>query len=402
MQVSGRKQVWYWGIAAAVLMLVLWQLGSTLTPFLIGAAIAYLLNPIADWLERRGLSRVWATALITLSVALLIVAALLGIIPLLSRQFGQLIQTAPEIFNRLQSFLGDRFPELLDDQSPVRETLANLGHTISQRGGELAGIVLGSVMNVLSVVMIIVIVPVVAFYLLLDWNNMLDRVDSLLPRDHAPTIRRLAREIDEALGGFLRGEGMVMTILSVFYATGLLLVGLPFALLVGVVAGMLTFIPYVGTIIGGVTSIGLALFAFWGDPVMIGIVVAIFVAGQMLESNYLVPKLVGHHVGLHPVWLLLALSVFGSLFGFAGMLVAVPVAAALGVLVRYAAEQYRESGLYTGREMPAPPQCPTLIEIVPPGTVERERRQAERAAEQRINEVRIDEMIEERAKQDET
>lgn len=400
MRISGQKQLWYWGIAAAVLMVVLWRLGSALTPFMIGAALAYLLNPIADWLERRGLRRVWATALITLSVGVMIVAALLWIVPLLSRQFVQLIETAPEIFNRLQSFLGEKFPELLNEQSPVRETLANIGNTISQRGGELAGMVLGSVMNVLGVVMIIIIVPVVAFYLLLDWNNMLERVDSLLPREHAPVIRRLAGEIDDALGGFLRGEGMVMSILSVFYASALLLVGLPFALLVGVIAGVFSFIPYVGTIIGGATSIGLAMFAFWGEPVLIGTVVVIFVAGQLMESNFLVPKLVGHHVGLHPVWLLLALSVFGTLFGFAGMLVAVPLAAALGVLVRYGAERYKESGIYTGREMPARPPAPTLIEIVPPGTVERERRQAEQAAHQRIAEVRIDEMIEERAKQD--
>ncbi|MDO5704752.1 MAG: AI-2E family transporter [Paracoccus sp. (in: a-proteobacteria)] len=400
MRISGQKQLWYWGIAAAVLMLVLWRLGSALTPFLIGAAVAYLLNPVADWLQSHGFRRVWATVLITLVVALAIVAALLGIIPLLVRQFGQLIETAPEMFNRLQSFLGERFPELLDEQSPVRETLGNLGTMISERGGELAGIVLGSVMNVLSVVMIIVIVPVVAFYLLLDWNNMLARIDNLLPREHAPVIRRLAKEIDDALGGFLRGESLVMSILSIFYASALLLVGLPFALLVGVIAGVFSFIPYVGTIIGGATSIGLAMFAFWGEPVLIGAVVAIFVAGQLMESNFLVPKMVGQHVGLHPVWLLLALSVFGTLFGFAGMLVAVPLAAALGVLVRYAAERYKESGLYTGREMPTAPPAPTLIEIVPPGTVERERRQAERAAHQRIAEVRIDEMIEERAQQE--
>ena len=196
--------------------------------------------------------------------------------------------------------------------------------------------------------MLFVIVPVVAVYLLLDWDRMIERIDALLPRDHAPVIRRLAGEVDKTLAAFIRGMGTVCIILGAYYAISLMLVGLQFGLVVGFVAGLLTFIPYVGAIVGGALAIGLALFQFWGDWVWIVVVAGIFQVGQLIEGNVLTPKLVGESIGLHPVWLILSLSVFGTLFGFVGMLVAVPVAAALGVLVRFVIEQYTDSRLYKG------------------------------------------------------
>jgi len=198
------------------------------------------------------------------------------------------------------------------------------------------------------VVVLFVIVPVVAVYLLLDWDRMIARLDDLLPRDHAPVIRRLAGDIDATLAAFIRGMGTVCLILGTYYAAALMLVGLQFGLVVGFIAGLVTFIPYLGALIGGALAIGLALFQFWGDWVSIALVGGIFVIGQVIEGNLLTPKLVGNSVGLHPVWLLLALSVFGALFGFVGMLIAVPVAAALGVLTRFAVEQYQNSLLYVG------------------------------------------------------
>jgi predicted PurR-regulated permease PerM len=207
-----------------------------------------------------------------------------------------------------------------------------------------------SVGSLLNVVLLFVIVPVVSVYLLLDWDRMIAEIDTLLPRDHAPVIRRLAREIDASMSGFLRGMGTVCLILGTYYAVALMLVGLNFGLVVGFVAGILTFIPYVGAIVGGVLAIGLALFQFWGDWLWIVAVAVIFQVGQLVEGNVLTPRLVGSSVGLHPVWLLFALSVFGSLFGFVGMLVAVPVAAALGVLARFVVQQYRGSRLYRGLE----------------------------------------------------
>jgi predicted PurR-regulated permease PerM len=226
--------------------------------------------------------------------------------------------------------------------------LAALGQTVQDKGGQLLQTALTSAASLLNVAVLLVIVPVVAFYLLYDWDNMIAKVDELLPRDHAPVIRRLAGQVDQTLASFVRGMGTVCLVLGTYYAVALMLVGLQFGLVVGFIAGLITFIPYVGALVGGALAIGLALFQFWGDWLAIGMVAGIFGIGQVLEGNVLTPKLVGSSVGLHPVWLIFALSVFGALFGFVGMLVAVPVAASIGVLVRYAAEQYKASRLYKG------------------------------------------------------
>jgi predicted PurR-regulated permease PerM len=321
-----------------------------LVPFLVGGAIAYFMDPVADRLERAGLSRVAATTVISLVALVAAVLLVLAIIPTLVNQLTALVNAAPEIAKRLQGFLLERFPDLADNTSTIRTTLAELGAAIQARGGQLASGLVNSALGVVSAVVFLLVVPVVAFYLLLDWDHMVARIDGLLPRDHAPVIRRLAGEIDAVLAGFVRGQVSVCLILGVYYSVALMLAGLQFGLIVGAIAGTITFIPYVGALVGGALAIGLALFQFWGDWVSIGIVAAIFAAGQFIEGNILTPKLVGKSVGLHPVWLLLALSAFGSLFGFAGMLVAVPVAASIGVLTRFAVSQYQASLLYRGQE----------------------------------------------------
>ncbi len=343
-----REQVTYWGLAAAGFLAVLWLLGDVLLPFVVGGAIAYLLDPLADRLERLGLGRVLATVVITAGAILVFVVLALLIVPALIQQATGLIATAPQMIQQAQSFLGERFPEVLDADSQLRQSLNGLGSTLQERGALLLQRLLASVTGLVNVVLLVVLVPVITFYLLMDWDSMVARVDELLPRDHAPVIRRLASEIDTTLAGFLRGQGTVCLILGTFYAVGLMLAGLQFGLVVGLVAGLISFIPYVGTILGGATAIGLALFQFWGEWHLVGIVAAIFVAGQVMEGNFLTPKLVGGSVGLHPVWLIFALSAFGALFGFVGLLVAVPVAAMLGVLTRFGIAQYRDSLLYRG------------------------------------------------------
>ncbi|WP_312525556.1 AI-2E family transporter [Paracoccus sp. (in: a-proteobacteria)] len=395
MRLPAYKQSWYWGVALAVFLLVLWGLGNAVLPFLIGAGIAYLLDPVADWLEGKGLSRTLSVVVITLLVVLVFVVVMLVFMPVLIRQTSQLIQTAPEMATKLQNFLQTRFPDLLTEGSPVNTALQNIGKTISERGGELLTTVLGSVMGIVSVIALMVIVPVVAFYLLLDWDNMVERLDELLPREGAPTIRKLAREIDDVLSGFMRGQGLVILILGTFYSISLAIIGLPFGIAIGVLAATLSFIPYVGVVVGGATAIGVALFSFWGQPFSIGAVIAVFAIGQIVEGNYLQPKIVGGHIGLHPVWLMLALSVFGTLFGFVGLLVAVPLSAALGVLVRFGAVRYKESALYTGREVPPQPAQPTLVEIVPAGTTEEKRNMALVSRELAIAAIRRDELEEE-------
>ncbi len=381
MRMPVQKQLVWWGVATAILLVAMWLLGQPILPFIMGAGIAYLLDPVADRLERMGLSRIMSVVVITAGAIILLAALILLVMPLLLRQAAALINTAPQMFDQAMSFISARFPDLVPENSSLGTTLSDLGSTFGEQMGSIATTVIGSVGGVISTIALLVIAPVVAFYLLLDWDHMVEEIDRLLPREHAPTIRRIAREIDEALSGFVRGQGLVILILGTWYSIGLMLVGLPFGFFIGIMAAVLSFIPYVGVLIGGATAIGVALFSFWGDPLWIGAVVTIFAIGQIVEGNYLQPKIVGGHVGLHPVWLLLALSVFGSLFGFVGMVVAVPLAAALGVIARFLIERYRSSALYTGQEVPHEPAQPTLIEIVPPGTVADNMRKARLAAD---------------------
>lgn len=348
MALSARQQATYWGIASLVFLAVLWWLADVILPFVLGGALAYVLDPLADRLERMGLGRALATGLIMLAGVLILILLVLLVIPTLVAQAEQLVQIVPEMAQRFRGSLTDRFPGLLEVDFPVRRSLSWLGEMIQSRGAKFLSTLLSSMSSVVNVVLLFVIVPVVTIYLLIDWDRMVARVDSLLPCDHAPTVRMLARQMDQTLASFVRGQGLVCLILGVYYAVALWLVGLDFGLVVGAIAGFLTFIPYVGALVGGLLSIGLALFQFWGDWVWIVAVWAIFQLGQFIEGNFLTPKLVGDSVGLHPVWLLFALSAFGTLFGFAGLLVAVPVAAILGVLTRFAIVRYTDSSLYRG------------------------------------------------------
>ena len=372
MALSPRKQLTYWGLAAAAVLAALWLLGDILLPFVIGGVIAYFLDPVADRLERLGLSRTLAVALIAAAATLVFALAVLLVIPTLVRQAGEFVQAAPALLQQLDGTISGALPFLADLEPTIQRSLRDVGALISERGGQLIGGVLVSARSLVGLFFFLLIVPVVAFYMLLDWDHMIAQVDALLPREHAPTVRRLAREVDATLSGFLRGQASVMLVVGVYYAAALALVGLNFGLVVGFLAGLVSFIPYVGAIVGGGLAMGLALFQFWGsvevatpdgvsyatDWVRIAFVAAIFLSGQILEGNILTPKLVGSSVGLHPVWLLFALSAFGAAFGFVGLLAAVPLAAVLGVLVRFGLERYRESVLYRGGPTPAPIPAP--------------------------------------------
>jgi len=371
MSLSPKEQATYWGVAAAAFIALLWLFGDVLMPFILGGAIAYCLDPIADWFQRRGLGRLTATILITILALLLFILVILLILPSLINQTGQLIQligrlvqNAPELFERFEAWISSQFPAIDIESDAIRDQLSKLGSAIQNSGGAVLNTIVSSAMSVLNVVVFIVIVPVVTFYLLMDWDRMVARIDDLLPRDHAPTIRRLAAEIDQTLASFIRGQGTVVLILMAYYSIGLVAAGLNFGLIIGVIAGLISFIPYIGAIVGGILAIGVALFQWWGGSEMvdgetveiatnwlrIGIVIGIFAVGQFLEGNVLTPNMVGQSVGLHPVWLILALSVFGSLFGFVGMLVAVPVAAMIGVVARFLVAEYKKGRLYNGTE----------------------------------------------------
>jgi predicted PurR-regulated permease PerM len=355
---SFRVQAAFWIAALVLLLLFLWVFSGILLPFIMGMALAYLLDPLADRLERAGLSRFWATiTIVVLSVLILTLVALI-LVPLLISQLSSFLENLPSYAARLQE-LANRFLRTeIGQYFGTQQQGGGVDQMVAQ-GAAWFGTVLGSIWAggraLLNTVSLIVVTPVVAFYLLYDWDRMLGRIDMLLPREHAVTIRRLAHEIDTALAGFVRGQGAVCVILGVFYALALTLVGLNFGFLIGVVVGLISFIPFVGSIVGFVLSVGVALVQFWPEWIWILVVAGIFAAGQFLEGNILQPRLVGSSIGVHPVWLMFALFAFGSLFGFVGVLLAVPVTAAIGVLVRFMVEQYRKSALYKGGDQ-GPPQ----------------------------------------------
>ena len=342
------QQARYWGIGFVALMAILYFFGSILTPFIAGAGLAYLLDPIADWLERRGASRLMATVIITVSAIFIFFIIMVLVIPTLVTQAQNLVAAAPGMVENLRAWLVERFPDLFRADGPMRNALIMVQERIQESGLTLLNSILASSLAVFDFVLLAVISPIVAFYLLLDWDHMIARIDGWLPLDHRDTIRQISRDIDKALAGFLRGQFTVMAILGIFYAVRLAIVGLQFGIVIGLIAGLISFIPYIGASLGGLISMGLALFQFWGDWVWVAAVAGIFAAGQFLEGNVLTPKLVGNSVGLHPVWLMFALSAFGYMLGFTGLLIAVPAAAIVGVLARFALNQYLGGRLYKG------------------------------------------------------
>ena len=359
MPLPGQNQNLYWILAGFFFLLFFWFLGDILLPFVLGAAIAYLLDPIADRLQTRGLSRVMSVLIISITALVIILPTAIFALNIIIDQASSLasinfsFEKAAEIEARLKSILPSALGENLDLQKNLQQ-FENFIRPRAQQlfdsfGKNILGALMASAMSLLNILMLLVIVPVVTVYMLLDWDNMIARVDSLLPREHAEKIRLLARDIDNTLAAFVRGMGSVCLILGTFYAVSLWFIGLSFGFAVGFFAGLVTFIPYLGSLLGGTVAIGLGFFEFWGEWNKLALVAAVFFIGQVLEGNFLTPKLVGGSVGLHPVWLLLALSVFGSLFGFVGLLIAVPVAASLGVLVRFGANQYKAGQLYHGK-----------------------------------------------------
>ena len=358
-----QRHLAFWLAVLAGAVAALYLLSDVLLPFVAGFAVAYLLDPVADRLERVGISRLAATLVILVVFVLVLVLALMLLIPLAAHQLAVFVERLPATIARLQELIAAQGSPLID-RLGGREALADVQRSLGEivsRGiaigvAFLRGLWTGGA-ALLSVFGLVVVTPVVAFYLLVDWDRMVASVDAWIPLRHRDTVRRLACEIDEAIAGFVRGQAAVCLILGTFYAVGLALIGLNFGVLIGLLSGLLTFIPYVGSLTGLVLSVGVAVVQFWPDWTWILATLGIFVAGQFVEGNFLSPKLVGASVGLHPVWLMFALLAFGSLFGFVGLLLAVPLAAVVGVLARFAISRYLASPLYTGHA-PLPPPGP--------------------------------------------
>jgi len=349
-----RQQVtafWLGGLLAMVLMLFLFR--QILLPFVAGAALAYALDPAADWLERNGFNRLAATTTILTILIVVIAAILILLVPLLINQTIDFVQRLPSYVTRLQEMFGATLDSewarfLGIDPDSIRASISGF----MSRGVDLATALIGSIWSggraLVDILSLLVVTPFVAFYLLRDWHPMIARLDRLLPRDQAEEIRRLAGEIDNKVAAFVRGQLLVGFLLGIFYATGLVSIGLNYGLLIGLGSGILSFIPYLGFTVGFVLSLIIALVQFWPDWVWLAATVMVFLVGQLIEGYILQPRLIGRSVGLHPVWLIFSLLAFGLLFGFVGLLIAIPAAAAIGVLTRYGIERYRASPLFRG------------------------------------------------------
>lgn len=329
------------------------QLRDVLMPFVVGMAIAYFFDPVADRMEKVGISRTMATSIILIGFFLALVGLSLLLIPALQSQITNVIQIVPVIIDRfrdvVQPILAQMSTEVDSDTiASIKEGVQKYAGTVLKWLSSMVANIWSGGLAVLNLLSLLLITPLVAFYLLRDWDRIVEKVDDLLPRDGAPTIREQFRKIDQTLAGFVRGQASVCLSLMVIYGVGLTFVGLNASILVGVAAGALAVIPYIGAAVSLVIGVSLAVAQFHQDWVSILMVAAVFIVGQTLESYVLTPRLVGGRVGLSPIWIIFAMLAGGSLFGLTGVLIALPVAAVAGVLVRFAIDQYQDSDLYHG------------------------------------------------------
>ncbi|SDU85949.1 AI-2E family transporter [Pseudomonas mucidolens] len=351
-----RRWVWLGGIV--LLCVFVFLLHSILTPFLVALLLAYLFDPVVDRLERAGLSRTWGVVAVFTLFTLIVMALLLVLIPMLAKQLVRLYELVPQILDWLQHTalpyaqsklgLADGFWKFDKIKAGISE---HMGQTT-----DIVGIILSqataSSLALIGWLTNLVLIPVVAFYLLRDWDIMMAKIRSLLPRDREQRIMSLAGECHEVLGAFVRGQLLVMLALGFIYAAGLMLIGLELGLLIGVIAGLAAIVPYMGFVIGIGAALVAGLFQFGGDLYpMLGIV-AVFMVGQALEGMVLTPLLVGDRIGLHPVAVIFAILAGGELFGFTGILLALPIAAVIMVLVRHLHELYKDSDAYLGVDEP--------------------------------------------------
>ncbi len=349
------RRVQWTAVLLGVLWL-LWLLAPVLSPFALAALLGWLGDPLVDRLERARFKRNTAVILVFSAMSLLLLVAAVLLVPMLEQQIVTLVHSLP---GYRDWFVGTALPwveqrtglEILSWLDPER--LFTLIREHWDRAGGIAATVLGylsrSGFALLGLLANIVLLPVLTFFFLRDWDLLVARVGLLVPRDHADTVRTLARESDAVLGGFLRGQFLVMLILGVLYAIGLWGVGLDFGILIGILAGLLTFVPYLGPA-SIVVFGGIAAMVQFGDWQHLAGVAVVFTVGQIIESYWLTPKLVGDRIGLHPMAVIFAVTAGGTLFGFLGMLLALPVAAVANVLLRYAHERYTASSLYAGEQ----------------------------------------------------
>lgn len=353
----------FWAATALLFAYIVQLIAPVLLPFAIGLTLAYFLSPAVDAMGRAGLPR-WISAALLLAFSICVIAlVLIFVVPILVQQAVGLVEAAPREIGRLKELietsardhLGVKYPQV---ETAVRTALDGLTSAAPSLLGGLAQSLWNQGTAAFSFITLILITPVVFFYALLDWPKMVANLNSWLPRDEADQIRALAAEIDRRISAFIRGQGVVCILLAFYYAIALSFAGLNYGLLVGSLTGLAAFIPVFGWSLGAIAAVLLALVQFWPDVTPILIVLGIMLVGSALESGVLSPYIVGSEVGLHPVWLIFALLAFSYLFGFLGLLVAVPVSAAIGVLVRFALRAYLASSVYRGDVAAVPKDNP--------------------------------------------
>ncbi len=354
---------WGWLLLIAGFVALFWASRSVIGPFVAGFVVAYLLDPPAQLLERRGWPRWAASALVLVLFVAALVAILLASAPIIQAQVQQLIETMPKLIESTRP-LADKLLHSASLNTDAKQVIANLGNrAVGWLTDSLGTIVAGSLAFV-NVVTFVVVTPIVAFYLLRDWPAIVVQVESWWPRRQLPVIKALLGQSDAALSGFVRGQSLVCLVLAIFYAVGWSLTGLDYAIVLGLLAGVLGFVPFLGVIVAVGLSLLVAL-GQWGlEPLHLGLVFGIFVVGQVLESSVLTPNLIGNRIGLHPVWVLFAVFAGGQVAGIAGVFFAVPVAAVLGVIVRAALDHYRTSEFYDNSGVP--PAGSPVAAVEPP------------------------------------
>lgn len=350
-----RPQVMFWLGLLAALCLFLYLLNDILLPFVIGFALAYFLDPVADRLEGWGLPRGLSALIVLFAFLLLLLTIGLAFWPILASQASGFLKNLPELVDKAVNTLLPWVKEIMTRVSSVTgdvngqqgAAVASLANKAGQWTLDLLTGVLDRGLALFNLIGLLFVTPVVAFFLLRDWDIIVAKIDSWLPRRHAPFVRARAREIDEVLSGYLRGQALVSIILAIMYAIGWSLIGLKYSLLLAVVGGVLAFLPYVGAAMTVTLAVAIAVGQFWPDYVSVLLVFAVYVVVQTLEGNFITPKLVGGRVGLSPIWVIFAMLAGGSLLGILGIILAVPVAAITGVLLRSGLHRYQQSTLFT-------------------------------------------------------
>jgi len=350
--VSDHKKWPFWISISVLFFVFIYLIRGILLPFVLGIFIAYFLHPVVDRVERTGTPRTVATLMIMACFFLTILLLSLLIVPVIAGQLSGLIAALPDYVTAYQQTYATELSRWLGGlpaaaTDSVKSAVSGFSGVMVKLAGEFVGGLFHSGMAFLHLLSLILITPVVAFYLLRDWDGMVSRLDKLLPRHSAATIRQQLAIIDRTLAGFVRGQLTVCLMLATYYALGLSLAGLKFGIVIGLATGFLVIFPYVGLLLGMTVGLGVAFFQF-DSTSQIAAVLAIFVAGGIMEAYIVTPRLVGKKVGLHPVWIIFGMLAGGTLFGFVGVLLAVPATAIIGVLLRFALERYRQSDYYQG------------------------------------------------------